>query len=120
MKRYVKADITKSDMKSISKNLTLYYGVLKSESDKFFKDFDDVVYLETLDEEDHLKDRADFYNKYLPFAKKCLEIKKNIGKDTSGHAIEETLRFKMYDMAKEVLLNFPLEWADDKVKVTAK
>lgn len=116
MKRYVKADITKSDMKSIRKNLTLYYGVLKNESDRFFQDFDNVVYLEALDEEEHPKDRIEFYKKYLPFAKKCLEIKKNIGKDPAGHAIDEALRYQMYDMAKEVLLNFPLEWAEDNVK----
>jgi hypothetical protein len=110
MKRYIKTTIATSDISSIRRNLFLFYGLLKNESYDFFKDFDDVIYRELLDDTEHPDARFEFYKKYLPLVKKCKEIMSDIKKDVTGHVIDQALRYEMYDMAKEILLNFPQDW----------
>lgn len=119
MKIYIKNSISNSDIKSIKNNLFLYYGNLKDESDKFFDDLDEVIYQEELDGEEHPKARLDFYNKYLPLANKCFEIFKSICTDRGGHTIDLTIRYEMYQMAKEILLNFPDTWGEKSAQMEA-
>lgn len=110
MKIYIKNSISTSNINAIRNNLFLYYGVLKNESADFFNDFDDLVYQEILDEEELIEDRKAFYDKYLPLVNKCKEIVRDIKKDVTGHIVDQTIRYEMYDMAKEIILNFPTEW----------
>lgn len=110
MKIYVKNSISTSDIKSIRKNLFLYYGILKNETEDFLNTYDDVVdvELETNEVDDELRYKV--YKKYLPLAKKCKEIADNIVTDKTGHMADQIIRLEMQDMAEEVLEVFPYEW----------
>ena len=110
MKIYIKNSISTSNINAIRNNLFLYYGILKNESAEFFGDFDDLIYHETLEDEELLEDRKAFFDKYLPLVNKCKEIVRDIKKDVTGHIVDQTIRYEMYDMAKEIILNFPAEW----------
>ena len=107
---YIKNSISNSNIRSIRNNLFLYYGVLKNESEDFFNDFDNVIYQEELNEEEDPEARQEFYDTYLPLVNKCKEIIRDIKKDVTGHVVDQTIRYEMYDMAKEIVLNFPEDW----------
>lgn len=117
MKRYIKTSLVNSDINSIRHNLFLYYGLLKNESYNFFQDFDDIIYQEEFDETEYPELRSAFYKKYLPLIRKCKEIVSNITKDVTGHVIDQALRYEMYDIAKEILLNFPQDWKNASVRL---
>ena len=106
MKIYIKCNIANSNIDNIRKQLFLYYGMLKDEVAEFFNTYDDITYQEDLDDMRHPDLWHKMYDKYLPFAKKCKEIKSNIRKDVTGHVIDQTIRHEMYNMASEVLLGF--------------
>lgn len=110
MKIYVKNSISTSDIKSIRKNLFLYYGILKNETEDFLNTYDDIVdeELETNEVDDEL--RYKLYKKYLPLARKCKEIVDNIVIDKTGHMADQIIRLEMHDMAEEVLEIFPYVW----------
>jgi hypothetical protein len=106
MKIYIKCNIDNSSIDTIRKQLFLYYGMLKDEFTEFFNEYDNVTYQEDLDDMKRPELWHKIYDKYLPFAKKCKEIKTNIRKDVTGHVIDQTIRYEMYNMASEVLLGF--------------
>ena len=110
MKRYIRADITKADVSKIGKNLFFYYGMLKDATDKFFREFDNLVDSEYGSDKSFAEEEYNFYVKYLPLAKKCYEIAKEILNLKSSHTIDLIACKDMFDMCKEMLETFPYDW----------
>ena len=110
MKIYIKASIATSDLESIKKNLFLYYGVLKNESNKFFNAYDAVLDKEDEIDDVSLVDRGKLYNKYFKFADKCQEIADYFNEALAGRMSDYILIEEMHDLAQEVANNFPYDW----------
>lgn len=110
MKRYIRSDITKADVSNIGKNLFFYYGMLKDATDRFFREFDDLVDKQYDSDKSFAQEEYDFYVKYLPLAKKCYEIAKEIINLKSNHTIDLIACKEMFDMAKSMLEAFPYDW----------
>lgn len=112
MKIYIKAaSISKSNIQTIKQNLFLYYGIMKSESETFFYDFDKIANAERNADKMDTNARVSFYKKYLPFARKCREIMNEIEKNSAGHMVDELIRLDMQEIAQDVVKSFPYEWA---------
>ena len=110
MKRYIKANVAKADIKTIQKNLFIYSGVLESEVAKFFKEFDALLDEESESGRNLPEEEYQLYTKYLPLAKKCYEIATNIFKGMAGHTSDVILCKDMYETSMELLKSFPFDW----------
>lgn len=112
MKIYIKATIADVDIKSIKNNLFLYYGVLKTEANKYFAAYDAI--LDKEDETDRVlaTARGKFYLKYHPFMDKCQEMVDTFNMNSIGNMSSYILIEEMLDTAKFVISTFPEEWEE--------